>query len=358
MEEKTNKVKFFENEFYYLSYSEEKEVRVYFSSKDILDSSEFEIIFDGWMSVKNSIFLKQVERIVSFNDLKMGYHDPEDDEEDFFPEFVLFPFFLNHNGISLVKNEEMAFNHESFTEEFQLFIRENGVQVPPYGSWQFTGLTKLNKLLFSRIYSELVLKPVIQNIRETGGYFETINTSSEELCKLDENQWVEFKETSHWDNKKEISIKREMENKGERYTPGTIKFVKETILKTICAFGNSEGGVLVIGVQDEKNGGKITGWQLDQQIKSLKNKDEFELTWRKWVSDFIDKFSSLELVFSFDSIDDKEVVRITVPPRKVEYSYASLSLKSGAQKIYTRSGNQVLEILPGEIGKVFKGRFL
>ena len=76
------------------------------------------------------------------------------------------------------------------------------------------------------------------------------------------------------------------------------------------------------------------------------------------MSDFIDKFSSLELVFSFDNIKDKEVVRITVPPRKVQYSYASLSLKSGTEKIYTLSGNQVLEISPGEIGKVFKGRFL
>jgi hypothetical protein len=264
---------------------------------------------------------------------------------------------LNHNGISLVKNEEMAFNYESFTEEFQLFLRENGVAVPPYGSWQFTGLKKLNKLLFSRIYSELVLKPVIQNIRETGGYFETINTSTKELCKLDENQWVEFKETSFWDHKAESALKMEKEKRQEKYIPGTKKHIRDTILKTICAFGNSDGGILIIGVKDEKNGGEITGWKTDKQVKSLSSKDNFELTWREWTETYIDKFSALELIFSFEIINNIEIAKIIIPPRKVQYSYASLKLNNKEEKVYLRAGNRVSEILPSEIVKVFKDRF-
>ena len=67
--------------------------------------SEFEIIFDGHISIQDSIFLKQVERIVTSEDIKMQYLDPNEVDEDFIDEFMLFPFFLKHNGISLVKDE-------------------------------------------------------------------------------------------------------------------------------------------------------------------------------------------------------------------------------------------------------------
>ena len=70
MKDKDNNVKFYENELYSLSYLENS---VFFSSNDILNSSEFEIIFDGHISIQDSIFLKQVERIVTSEDIKMQY---------------------------------------------------------------------------------------------------------------------------------------------------------------------------------------------------------------------------------------------------------------------------------------------
>ena len=354
MKDKDNNVKFYENELYSLSYLENS---VFFSSNDILNSSEFEIIFDGHISIQDSIFLKQVERIVTSEDIKMQYLDPNEVDEDFIDEFMLFPFFLKHNGISLVKDEEMAYNDESFSDEFSSFLEDNKVEIPPFSNWLLHGQTKLNKLLISRIYCELILKPIIQNVRKTGGYFETINTSTEELCKLDENQFLEFKETSWWNENGEEQMRKELKDK---YYKGINTAVQEVTLKAICAFGNSSGGVLIIGKKDEKdtkNNSSILGWDKDKNIQQLKDRDSFELFWRDKVENSIDKYSANELRFDFDIIQNKEVVRITVPPRKISESFCSVKRKNNIETIYIRSGNSSKPLDQKDSLKQFRDRF-
>ena len=352
-EHQSTGLSFFKNDDYSLALDEKN--NIYISSKTILNGTEFEINFKNYkIYIDNPFFLDAIKNHVTLEDITMSWWA----DMEFSEEVYLEPFTLISDGLKIIKDKRSVYELKNYSTQLRSLVIENNIQAVEEGGYFAVGLRKIDKVIVSQIYAEFVLHPLLKIVMKTSGFLNTVNTETLVLSSKDENQWLEFKETSFWDQREEHKMKKVAEGKNEKYIAGKSESVRNGILKLICAFGNSDGGVLIIGLQDAKNGGEITGWQTDQQIKSLKNKDEFELTWRKWVSDFIDKFSSLELVFSFDNIKDKEVVRITVPPRKVQYSYASLSLKSGTEKIYTRSGNQVLEILPGEIGKVFKGRFL
>tara|TARA_B100000925_G_scaffold208229_1_gene158497 strand:- start:645 stop:1703 length:1059 start_codon:yes stop_codon:yes gene_type:complete len=343
-------VQFYENEFYTLSYLED---RIFFSSDTILNYSKFEIIFDGHIYIKDSIFLNEVKRVVTLEDIKMSYLDL--DEDNLAQEFILYPFYLKHNGIHLVKDESMAYDDANFSNEFNEYLNDNSVGFPPFPSgWVLHKETKLNTLLISRIYSELILKPIIENVRKTGGYFETVNTETEILCSLDENQYLEFKETSYWNKNAEKNLEKNLEK--NKYTKGMNTELVGVTLKTICAFGNSDGGVLIIGKRDDKDKSSIVGWDEDKNISKLNNRDNFELFWRAKVTSCIDKYSSNSLRFSFDTVNNKEVVRITVPPRKINESYCAVNFEN-KETIYIRTGNKSQPLSPTDAVKQFSGRF-
>lgn len=78
------------------------------------------------------------------------------------------------------------------------------------------------------------------------------------LIAQGESAQLEFKSTARW-NLKEAKKDRTME---------------EVILKTVAAFLNTNGGTLLIGVEDN---GNILGLQPDYQTLQKKNRDGYEL---------------------------------------------------------------------------------
>ena len=93
-------------------------------------------------------------------------------------------------------------------------------------------------------------------------FSETANTnghiSVEEIVANGEDEYHEFKSSLRWD------VKESKVN----------KLLEEVVLKTIAAFNNKEGGMLIIGASDE---GEVIG--LEDDYNSLKDgdKDKFEL---------------------------------------------------------------------------------
>jgi Putative DNA-binding domain len=83
------------------------------------------------------------------------------------------------------------------------------------------------------------------------------------LLQQGESNTVEFKSTARW-NLKDGKKDRTME---------------EVILKTIAAFLNTQGGILLIGVADDSS---IVGLDLDYQTLKKKDRDGFELWLKKW----------------------------------------------------------------------------
>ena len=147
---------------------------------------------------------------------------------------------------------------------------------------------------------------------------ETIKIRIEDLIKKDEDTNLEFKSTFIWNTK---------ENKID-------KDLRFNVLKTVAGFMNSNGGTLIIGVDDNH---QVVGMDFDFKSNSKGNKDGFILNFREYLESCIginnyNKYIDL----SFESINNKEVCVI-----KVEKSEYYIYLKKNNKKVlYVRLGNR------------------
>jgi hypothetical protein len=113
-----------------------------------------------------------------------------------------------------------------------------------------------------------------------------------ELVKLGESAVLEFKSTLQWD------VVQKQPNKA----------LRKSSLKTIAGFMNTEGGTLLIGVED---GGNICG--LDDDLNLLGgSRDKFEQTLVNIISDEIGPALSHYYRVRFESVDGKLVCVVEV----------------------------------------------
>ncbi len=185
---------------------------------------------------------------------------------------------------------------------------------------------------------------------------ETKQAALEEYCKLPplvgdqeiinliaqgESAQLEFKSTARWDLK---------ENKKS-------KVMKEVILKTVAAFLKTDGGTLLIGVEDN---GNILGLKPDYQTLQKKNRDGYEL----WLmGNLLLKALGNDLApsisINFGIIETKEVCNVTVQPSPRPV-YFEVKNKSGQPEecFFIRAGNQTKRLSkPSEITKYNQNRW-
>ncbi len=115
-----------------------------------------------------------------------------------------------------------------------------------------------------------------------------------ELIALGESATLEFKSTLQWD------VVQEKVN----------KHLRKQVLKTIAAFLNSSGGILVIGVEDD---GNIFG--LEEDLARLNHStDRFANQLVTLVTDYIGAEFSNDINVDFEAVDGKQVCRVDVSP--------------------------------------------
>jgi predicted HTH transcriptional regulator len=119
--------------------------------------------------------------------------------------------------------------------------------------------------------------------------------SLEELIDLGESDQVEFKETLEYD----IWT--------EKKSPNLV----ETVLKTIAAFHNSEGGSLLIGVADD---GTIMGIDRDLSLlsKGKQSRDGFTLKVQNKIRDQLTPRKERRVRVRFENCSGKDVCIIDV----------------------------------------------
>lgn len=151
-----------------------------------------------------------------------------------------------------------------------------------------------------------------------------------ELKKLlteGETKFFELKSSLRWDYREEKVNKK----------------LEEVIVKSISAFNNSEGGYLVIGIDDNNN---ILGLANDYTSLKKNDADYFELHLRNLIgSTFTVRYTARKIDISFIQIIDKEVCVIKIA--KGEYPlFLKTADKNGKQfeKFFVRSGNSSQEI--------------
>lgn len=137
-----------------------------------------------------------------------------------------------------------------------------------------------------------------------------------EIVKIDENKNLEFKSSLNWD------IKRKTTNKE----------IIRSVMKTIAAFMNSEGGTLVIGITDAK---EIVG--LENDIKTLKKKDldGFQNFFTILFNDYVGAEMSGLINIRMEKIEDKDICIINVSKSK-----SPIYIKNGqTEEFFIRVGN-------------------
>lgn len=172
-----------------------------------------------------------------------------------------------------------------------------------------TFLAKRRELL-----AEKINEHVKSFIREGGVDNER---SIHDLLKQGENKHIEFKETLLWD------VHQQRANKE----------LKTEVAKEISAFANSEGGVLIIGVDDREK--TIKGLTRDFKLME-KGQDSFGLELNQEVSNKLgDKFPALFMTTEFPKIEKKKICKVSVEtsPEPVYFQ------GSNSDEFYIRSGS-------------------
>ena len=165
-------------------------------------------------------------------------------------------------------------------------------------------------------------------------------SSSEEKEVIDvinrgESEKVEFKSTFHFDtNRKQLN-----------------KTLRLNVVKTIAAFMNSKGGILLIGVDDKAN---ILGLNNDYTLLGKKrNKDGFELSLGQEISNRIGHEFFLYISIDFPKIGEKEICRVSI-----KRSNKPVFLKeNGDKNFYIRSGNSTRQLTTDKVVDYIKNRW-
>jgi predicted HTH transcriptional regulator len=164
--------------------------------------------------------------------------------------------------------------------------------------------------------------------------------SIEDLIKEGESDELEFKSTLRWDLQQGI-VNRKLE---------------DVIVKIVAAFGNSQGGTLIIGVDDD---GNIIGLEHDYLTLDSGNRDKFELHCRNLLGQHFDiSMITNRIHITFHEVDSKDVCQIDVEPA-TRPIVLKIKDKNGQQleKFYIRSGNASQEVALSEMSDYLRERF-
>ena len=152
--------------------------------------------------------------------------------------------------------------------------------------------------------------------------------SVKKILEDDENRYLEFKSSLRWDYRQE-KVNPELE---------------KIIMKTIAAFGNTDGGILMIGIDDDKN---ILGIEKDFKTLKKSDADYYEVHLRNLMHKMMGvKYVSKFIRTQFETVgDEKTVCKIKVLPAN-EPLYLKFKNKNGQteEKFFVRSGNSSHEI--------------
>jgi CRP-like cAMP-binding protein len=184
----------------------------------------------------------------------------------------------------------------------------------------------------NKINPALALKIYRKFASMVAGYLRSeMQTTTVALMEKGESEHVEFKSTL-------------------RYNLFSEKFdknIEHAVLKTIAAFLNSEGGTLLVGVNDE---GKAIGLEND----AFKNDDKTSLFLINLIREHLGVHQMQFISIVVESINNIKILRIDVKACDVP-CYLN---HNNTEKFYVRTGASTSELPISEIYDFIRGRFI
>jgi len=217
---------------------------------------------------------------------------------------------------------EIAVLNESFRSG-SVFALENSRIIKVDGRELFYGHSVPADISF-RILKELI-KPLI-SLHYTNDFYRR----TKEIIRQGETEKIEFKSSL-------------------RFNIHTGKFGREiehAALKTIAAFLNSWGGILLIGVDDQKN---ITGIEIDR----FENDDKAMLHLTNMVKERLGAHFMQFVNCSIEPIESRKVMRIDVLPSNLP----AFLTNNNEEYFYVRTGPSTTDLKPSRIYDYINNRF-
>lgn len=163
--------------------------------------------------------------------------------------------------------------------------------------------------------------------------------SLEDLIAEGETDELEFKASLRWDY--------------DQAKPN--KALEEVVIKTVAAFGNAQGGSLLIGVRDT---GEIGGLERDYACLGA-DQDKFQLHLRSLLGNALGQtFTTSKLRISFPVLGDTEICQLVVSPASRPL-VVKVADKNGqpVERFYVRNGNSSREMPLSEMPQYIAERF-
>lgn len=163
--------------------------------------------------------------------------------------------------------------------------------------------------------------------------FQALNTTQldvQQIIRMGEGQRIEFKSTLRW------NLEADREDKK----------IEHGNLKTMVAFLNSEGGTLLIGVEDN---GNILGIEHDQ----FENEDKFLLHFGNLMNGKIGRDVASHVKWELKNLAGKRILRVDCLP-----SPTPVYLKhEGSEEFYIRNGPASVQLPTSEVVEYTKKHF-
>ena len=148
-----------------------------------------------------------------------------------------------------------------------------------------------------------------------------------QMLPSEESDRVEFKSSLRYSHEKEVPP----------------EVLEHSVFKTICAFLNTSGGTLYIGVADD---GAVIGLEMDYNVLPTRKRDRdgFEQLFAQLFNNLIGKASISEISQRYESIEGKDVyvVEVKASPHPVHLK------RKGKEEFFVRNGTRSEPLSPSE----------
>lgn len=169
-----------------------------------------------------------------------------------------------------------------------------------------------------------VVRAAFEKLSDASNGAEIEDGSIEAQITKGESLHLEYKSSARW------NVKANMQDKK----------MEHVIAKTISAFMNTEGGALIIGVEDD---GNVIGLENDYKVSGNKGRDGFELFLNDLVADRLDGVTASNIKVDFTEIEGKDICRVVANASRRKVYCKSIGSNVAAE-FWVRAGNSTRQL--------------
>ena len=176
-----------------------------------------------------------------------------------------------------------------------------------------------------RLLMARVVKDAFESLWEGKAHEQDAATVADFLA-LEESQTLEFKSSARWNLRAEMPDKK----------------IEQVIVKAVCGMLNTEGGTLLIGVDDDAN---VVGLARDfGTLGKKQDRDGYELFLRQLLDNSLSTPTAGKVGIRFESTEGKDVCLVSVSPAAKQVFAKTPDGSGKPSEFWVRVGNQTKQL--------------